>query len=122
MSLVDQYLANQATYMKNIQQDEQTSKMLLRIYLSVAAANKKWKEQKKKKIIFFLNEKTKMKIKPTLNSLSTESFLLDNDLISFSKSLLFKLISFIFFIRRIYNVYQIDSVCRIYIVCRICNV
>lgn len=47
MSLVDQYLAEQATYMKNIQQDEQTSKMLLRIYLSVAAANKKWKEQEK---------------------------------------------------------------------------
>lgn len=45
-----------------------------------------------------MNEKTKMKIKPTLNSLSTESFLLDNDLISFSKSLLFKLISFIFLV------------------------
>jgi len=54
--------------------------------------------KKKENNFFFLNEKTKMKIKPTLNSLSTESFLLDNDLISFSKSLLFKLISFIFLV------------------------
>lgn len=47
MSLVDQYLAQQEGYMNNMGRDEQTSKMLLRIYLSVAAANKKWKEQQK---------------------------------------------------------------------------
>lgn len=47
MRIVDEYLAQQELYMSKIEQDEQKSKMLLRIYLAVAAANKKFKEHEK---------------------------------------------------------------------------
>ncbi len=47
MKIVDEYLVQQEFYMNKIQQDEQKSKLLLRIYLAVAAANKKYKEQEK---------------------------------------------------------------------------